>query len=339
MTANDHFQQAYAKLRKELIIAMESTTKTLLTNNESSAENDNDFPLEFAKKIALIYESEQVKKIAEGNSLAVEFTDGKLRSLLETLKKQYHALIEESKFQLNPDDPLFCTVDAFSLIEWGLKEVPHTKMLAFFLDPKREHGLDNLPMGFLLAAASVSEVEIGVENYQEISVGKIEAERWIKVNGKKLRLDIYIEMEIPKCRILIEGKIEGKQGEDQLSDYKSGFKPEENDVLIYLTPNGETPEEPWCHLDWKDVALAFCALANYGEFEPIKKGKHCHDGYELLRLWTSTLLHHVCGVPVVSKKPEDDTLQNAVAHASHIIKVKEILEEYKGGQYAGQQIA
>lgn len=339
MTTKKNFQQAYSVLRNELLGAIENTPTNLFTTHDSLIKSDHDFPLEFAKKIALIYESEQVKKIAEGNSLAVEFTDGKLKPLLETLKKQYHTLIEETKFKLDPDDPIFCMVDAFSHIEWGLQEVPHTKMLAFFLDPKREHGLGNLPIGFFLAAASLSGVEIDIENYQQISVDKVHAEGRIKIKGKYRRPDVYIKMKIPKCRILIEGKIEADQGRDQLSDYEIGFKPQKNDVLIYLTPRDEELEDPWCPLNWRDVALAFCALANYGEFEPIKKGRKSHDGFELSRLWTSTLLHHVCGVPVVSCKPEDDTLLNAIAHASHIMKVKEILEKYKGEQYADQRIA
>jgi phage anti-repressor protein len=339
MNAESNVQQAYSKLRNELLGAIENTPTNLFTTHDSTIKNDHDFPLEFAKEIALIYESEQAEKIEKGKALAKEFTDEKLKSLLETFKKQYHALIEETKFNLDPDDPLFCMVDAFSHIEWGLQEVPHTKMLAFFLDPEREHGLGNLPIGFFLAAASLSGVEIDVENYQQISVDKIHAESRIKIKGKYLRPDVYIKMKIPKCRILIEGKIEANQGRNQLSDYEIGFKPQKNDVLIYLTPRDEDLEDPWYPLNWKDVALAFCALANYGKFEPIKKRRKSHDGFELLRLWTSTLLHHVCGVPVVSCKLEDDTLLNAVAHASHIMKVKEILEEYKGEQYADQQIA
>ena len=345
MTDNAHFQQAYVKLRKELIAALESTPVTLLETNVSLAANANIFPLKLAKEIARIYESEQEQRIAEADSLAVEFTDGKLKALLKTLKKQYLSLIDESKFQLHPNDPIFCKVDAFSQIEWGLQEVPHTKMLAFFLDPEREHGLKKLTMGFFLAATSLTESEIGldVENYHEIDVHKIAAELWIPIKGKEdRRIDLLIQMQKPKCRILIEGKINAKQSLYQLPDYADWLNPKENDVLIYLTPNdtkNEDLEEPWQSLTWENVALAFCALVNYCETDQTEKEKISHDGFELLRLWTSTLLHHVCGVPVVSCKPEDDTLLNAVAHASHIMKVKEILEQYKGEQYADKQIA
>jgi phage anti-repressor protein len=340
MATESNFQQAYSRLRDELLGAIENTPTNLVTTHDSLIKSDYDFPLEFAKKIALIYESEQTNKIAEGNALAIEFTDDKLKSLLETFKKQYCTLIKEENFQLAHADPLFCMVDAFSHIEWGLQEVPHTKMLAFFLDPEREHGLDSLPMEFFLVAASLSEseIEIDVENYHQISVSKVETEKWIRINREKYRrLDVYIEMTKPKCRILIEGKIKGKQGYNQLSDYAEWFKPEENDILIYLTPNEEELENPWHLLDWKDVASSFCALANYCEKE--EKEKKSLDGFQLLRLWTSTLLHHVCSIPTVDCSLEDNSLIELVKYNSHIIKVKEILEEYKGEQYADQQIA
>ncbi|OPL13151.1 MAG: hypothetical protein AVO38_14030 [delta proteobacterium ML8_D] len=341
MNAESNFQQAYRRLRDELLGAIENTPTDLFATHDSTIKNDHDFPLEFAKEIALIYESEQAEKIEKGKVLAKEYTDEKLKSLLETFKKQYHALIEETKFKLDPDDPLFCKVDAFSHIEWGLQEVPHTKMLAFFLDPEREHGLGNLPIGFFLVAASLSEseIEIDLENYHQISVCKVETEKWIRINGKNRRIDIYIEMIKPKCRILIEGKIKGKQGDDQLSNYAEWFKPEENDILIYLTPSEEELEDPWHLLDWKNVASSFCALANYCKLDQTEKEKNSLDGFQLLRLWTSTLLHHVCKIPTVDCSLEDNSLIELVKYNSHIIKVKEILEEYKGEQYADQQIA
>jgi hypothetical protein len=345
MNDENNFMQAYAKLKSELIQVIDNIPTKLSTTHNALTLSDPAFPMELAKEIARIYESEQEQKIAAADSLAVEFTDGKLKTLLKTLKKQYLSLINESKFQLPPNDPIFCSVDAFSQIEWGLQEVPHTKMLAFFLDPEREHGLKQLPMGFFLAATSLTESETGldVENYHEIDVHKIFAELWIPIKGKEdRRIDLLIQMQKPKCRILIEGKINAQQSLDQLPDYADWFKPQENDILIYLTPNdtkNEDLKEPWQALTWENVALAFCALVNYCETDQTEKEKISHDGFELLRLWTSTLLHHVCGVPAVCCKPEDDTLLNVVAHASHIIKVKEILEKYKGEQYADKQIA
>jgi len=155
MNAESNFQQAYSRLRDELLGAIENTPTDLFTTYNSLIKNDHDFPLGFAKKVAVMYEEEQKKKVEEGDALAKEFTDKKLKSLLETFKKQYCTLIKEENFQLAHADPLFCMVDAFSHIEWGLQEVPHTKMLAFFLDPEREHGLDSLPMEFFLVAASL----------------------------------------------------------------------------------------------------------------------------------------------------------------------------------------
>jgi len=335
MNDNNNFFQAYSKLKSELINVIDNSPTETSAAKQSSTLIAPAFPIELVKEIVREYEFEQKKKEEEGNNLAIELTYDKFQSWLSTLKKQYHDQIKKLNFELQPSDPIFCEIDAFSHIEWGLKEVPHTKMLAFFLDPKKAHGLKKLPIGFFLAAASLTESEIGIyaENYREIDVHAIDAELWIPIKGKKdRRIDILIQLQKPECRILIEGKINANQGEYQLPDYKEWLKPKDNDALIYLTPKEiekEELENGWKSLTWKDVALAFCALVNYCEANKTIKETISHDGFELLRLWTSTILHHVCEVPFISCRRED-TLLNLVAHASHLMKVKEILENYRG---------
>jgi len=336
MNDNNNFFQAYSKLKSELINVIDNSPTETSAAKQSSTLIAPAFPIELVKEIVREYEFEQKKKEEEGNNLAIELTYDKFQSWLSTLKKQYHDQIKKLNFELQPSDPIFCEIDAFSHIEWGLKEVPHTKMLAFFLDPKKAHGLKKLPIGFFLAAASLTESEIGIyaENYREIDVHAIDAELWIPIKGKKdRRIDILIQLQKPECRILIEGKINANQGEYQLPDYKEWLKPKDNDALIYLTPKEiekEELENGWKSLTWKDVALAFCALVNYCEANKTIKETISHDGFELLRLWTSTILHYVCEVPFISCKREEDTLLNLVAHVSHLMKVKEILEIYRG---------
>lgn len=340
MTINNNFQRAYSKLRNELFNALaDIQTESPITLN-SVMPRKSGFPLDLAKKIALEYEKEQEDEVAEAATFADEFADGqKLKSLLDKLKTQYKDLIKNCDFQLSSGDPIFNQVDPFSPIEWSLEEVPHTKMLAFFLHPQREHGLKNLPLGFFLAAATLRGIKIDVQNYEKTSIKLIEAEKWIRYHDKNRRLDLYIEMEEPQSRILIEGKIKGEEVEDQLSDYKKWFSKNNDDVLIYLTPDGEKPSiTDWHPLDWKTVACAFCSLVHFmqKEFTLSKDRKNAQDGFELLRLWTSTLLHHVCKVPVVRYDVEEDSLSNISAFASHIMTIKEILNEYKGGKNGNQ---
>lgn len=141
MNDNNNFFQAYSKLKSELLDAIDNSANEISAAKQSSDLIEHAFPLELAKEIVREYEIGQKKKVEEGDDLAIEFTDEKFQSWLTTLKKQYHDRIKALNFELQPNDPIFCKVDAFSPIEWGLKEVPHTKMLAFFLHPEREHGL------------------------------------------------------------------------------------------------------------------------------------------------------------------------------------------------------
>lgn len=320
--------------------AIDNSPTEISPIRQSSSLTEPAFSLKLAEEIMREYDVEQKKKEEEGNDLAIELTNEQFQSWLRQLKGQYKDQINKLNFELEPNDPMFSEVDAFSPIEWGLKEVPHTKMLAFYLDPKREHGLKYLPMGFFLAATSLAESEIGidVEHYCEIDVDKIDAERWIRIKKKKRRIDILIQLKKPECRILIEGKINAKQGKNQLPDYTEWLKPQQNDILIYLTPKeteNEELENGWKSLTWKDVAIAFCALVNYCEVNKTVKENISHDGFELLRLWTSTLLHHVCDMVVLD---HDDSLLEKIAYLSHLRKVENVLKVYKGENHEDQQI-
>src|SRR5947208_458220 len=72
--------------------------------------------------------------------------------------------------RLPPDDPLLCPVGLFGPLDYGRLEVAQTRALAWFLDPRREHGFGpQLLVAFLRLVAP--EV-----NWSGIHVERVEAE-------------------------------------------------------------------------------------------------------------------------------------------------------------------
>jgi hypothetical protein len=196
-----NFETVYSKIRNEILAAIEFDEVEAAT---IPGEGD-DIPLGFAKEIISAYDKEQENQQSELSGIADEFDENKLTFFLKTLKENYFAIIKESEFHLGEQDPICCTLDAYSPVVWSLEEVPHTKMLSFFLDPRREHKLGILPMAFFFAGMAVSGRRFEIPHYEEILVKNVEAEKWIKMeSGIDRRLDAYIEMGNPECRILIE---------------------------------------------------------------------------------------------------------------------------------------
>jgi hypothetical protein len=141
---------------------------------------------------------------------------------------------------------------ALSVCGRGTEEVRFTKLLAYFLDPRKPHGLHNELLRAFLEPELQGVVPPGaLPNWD---AARVDAEYDLKSGGKTGSIiDILIRM--PSCNIFIEEKIlsaeSNNDGTTQLARYTEaiGSNPEfchAPRLLIFLTPHGrEASDSNW----------------------------------------------------------------------------------------------
>ncbi|MBI5527586.1 MAG: PD-(D/E)XK nuclease family protein [Deltaproteobacteria bacterium] len=294
-----------------LIEAAESDIREL--GKKSAMVTDDQEPVqpEFVRRLIAGFEKDEAAILSDKEEAANAFAEQLFsRRGIESLlgKLQNHYLEELGTGASLPElDPSFSEVDAFSLVEWGLEEVPHTKMLTFFLDPKKPHGLGRLPLDYFLTHLLLDET-VGRESdirplldVQPTAV-KVEPEKWIQ--GDSRRLDIYMcfdKSNDGKFHVLIEGKVGSQESKNQLADYsKWADRNASPNLKLFLAPKKSTPSEPdWLPVSWNDVRFSFSAMLAHVE----AKSPAQQYGLWLCRLWLGTIVHHVLGEENIDYEP------------------------------------
>lgn len=190
--------------------------------------------------------------------------------------------------------------DFFRFFKVGENKV--SKILAYFLNPKEQHGQGDLFLKDFterieqkLQESAYSKDENGelgtineevIEQYQNAILGisrtNVKTEQPIDripdKNGRR-RIDIYIPLG--GYAIAVENKIWAKDQPDQMKHYKEYLqkKHKQGSILIYLTPYGQKPEGiSITDTDWK---------------EGLSNGSICsmtykHDILPMLQIWEAT---------------------------------------------------
>ena len=195
--------------------------------------------------------------------------------------------------QLPADDPLLNPVSLFGTLDYGRLETAHTRALAWLLGD-REHGF-----GFRLLEALLTHLLGGAV---AVRVGRVESEVVARSHhGTAGRLDVLAEGQLAGNEgerswvLVIEGKIDAGEGEDQLARYDEWVDrrpPADHTVRAFLTPDGREPAtstEPW-------HALSFLTLA--AVLRRAAAGLRDRPGYHFLCYYLTGVLRDVCGVPV-----------------------------------------
>jgi PD-(D/E)XK nuclease superfamily len=153
--------------------------------------------------------------------------------------------IQQQKFRPN----LFETVAA------SHRELWHTAFLKWLLDPQSYHGLSDFPLKRFLFAAYRDGLLPDCEERPDLSLGMIETldlstcifqKEWsIKGGG---RIDLLGTCEDKGLRIVIENKVEAREGRDQTIGYwqhmQDGGASWDYDIPIFLTP--DEAQKPAC---------------------------------------------------------------------------------------------
>lgn len=133
----------------------------------------------------------------------------------------------------------------FDILGISRTEIRHSNILAWLLNSNENHGLGNKFAKSILRPyiQEIDDYKLALSDFYSFSVYR----EWKNI-------DILMVSEKEKTVIAIENKVGTLEHDNQLSRYKKildneykGFK----QILIYLTPNGEEPEQDEDKLNWK----------------------------------------------------------------------------------------
>ncbi|HZZ79083.1 MAG TPA: PD-(D/E)XK nuclease family protein [Gemmataceae bacterium] len=190
--------------------------------------------------------------------------------------------------QLPADDPLRCPISLFGVMQHGRVETAHTAVLAWFLDPRKEHGFEDSVLRSLL------EHLIDIAETDSIVVEKLHSEYPIE-DG---RLDVVIQGRLNRAEgnsskwlVLIEAKIDAAESDRQLRKYDRWVQKVSHGrevFRIFLTPDGrpaESSEEDWIPMSF--LELACVVRKKYGALTD-------RAGYHFLRHYLAGILKDIC---------------------------------------------
>lgn len=142
----------------------------------------------------------------------------------------------ENEYRLIPKEP----EKPYSYLKFTGKindELTYSSTLAYFLDPKKPHGLDRFVLDAFLSA-------VGDKITKNFEYDNIDISREYRLpNGRKADIIINGETWV----ILIENKIWSSEGPDQTKDLYKGLQEDtafakiKNKYFIFLTPRGQQP--------------------------------------------------------------------------------------------------
>lgn len=129
------------------------------------------------------------------------------------------------------------------------KEIRHSRVLAWLLDPNAAHGKKSLFLERFLKLV----LESNGESLGDYEINFQEAVVECEDDG----VDILLESTSSKFVLAIENKIHASQGTRQLEDYRKSLEekfPKHQRVFVFLTHAGEKPNDPdWIPITYKSV--------------------------------------------------------------------------------------
>lgn len=244
-----------------------------------------------------------------------------LDDFLPRCNEKIAASLKNKIEKLNNDSPLFCPISLYQGIDGGRMEVSHTRTLCWLIDPgeRESHGFSSNVMikAFLEHAAPefagrITQV-ISVRT-ELVALGCAKRGSRHKKKKKYGRLDIIINCKLKsndietKGVVLVEAKVDAKEGENQLESYEQWLTEycEENQItegdrlMVFLSRHKETTtnKKKWAHLSYLNLFESFSkVLANNTE-------KH---GYHFLRYYLAGIMMDILEWPLpISVKTETE---------------------------------
>lgn len=121
--------------------------------------------------------------------------------------------------------------DLLSIVGRARRELFHTAILAWLLDPLAPHGLGSTFLQWFLAVAT----DIAILEDHELLATQVQCE----VSKPRSRADIVINT--PSHTIVIEAKVDAVERPKQCDDLYADWSSEQEARFVFLTPKGRDP--------------------------------------------------------------------------------------------------
>lgn len=226
---------------------------------------------------------------------------------LNRLSRRFDSWRQETKLRMKEhlarlpaDDPLTCPISLFGPMHCGRLETAHTHLLAWLLDPTKEHGfglrLLQALLGFFREMPGTLQIE-KVQPEFPIEDGRID----VLVQGRTREA----ERQADGWLLVIEAKIDANEGELQLAKYDKWIRKfgRGRDVFrLFLTAEGRDPEtsdEDWTPMSFLQLARIF--RMSYKDLEGL-------PGHQFLRYYLTGVLKDIChwSLPVQDTESSSD---------------------------------
>jgi hypothetical protein len=254
----------------------------------------------FCLPTAFLRDLEEVYEADGADDSSPEELD-RLGARLDKWGRDCEERLRKAREKLHPDHPVKCPISLFRTMDLGRHEVAHTRALAWLLDPRGEHGFENVLVNALLGQVHCSGEQPAF--YPD----RVAAERFYRISeGEDAgRTDVWIEGRWGKSRgggrglVVIEAKIDALEGEGQLARYNSEIAKwreeqrvdEGNVCRVFLTPakgREASTGKHWKALSFSKLARAFCDAADSLRNKP---------GHHYLRFYVAGVLKDILGLP------------------------------------------
>lgn len=252
---------------------------------------------------------------------------------MEETKKQINDLISSREF-LSLEEAVN-QFNIFTALGLEKKETRHSRFLAYLLNPKETHRMEDLFVKeFLKEIYPNEKIFIDGKSFYNLEV-KVEV--WADKNN---RLDILLINPEEQSFYAIEHKIGAKEGKKQLQRYKEilsnkykGYKGN----FIFLTPEGKesSQKEDWIDIGYEKILLVIDRILEFYDYQVPKELldilKQYKTTIEREILMTDKELENLCEVLYSNHKKAIDYIFNYIntSNFSNIFaQIKEALQQY-----------
>jgi thiamine phosphate synthase YjbQ (UPF0047 family) len=167
--------------------------------------------------------------------------------LLQKFRKEFE--IEGSK--PNQLEKLLNKFNVFDVLRNPTREIKHSNVLAWLLDPNESHNIGNKALKlFLEIIPTPSDVDLTSLSNGSSKINSA----YVFREWENIDLSILIKSGSKRFLIIIENKIKTKDSHKQLKKYRNRvenkYKEDFKKIFIYLTPEGEEPKDKNELQDW-----------------------------------------------------------------------------------------
>lgn len=202
--------------------------------------------------------------------------DVELMSVEEKLKVLDDFVLNRA--QLLELSPYLNELNLFDVLKIKDREIRHSNILAWLLDPYGTHGIGDQFIRLFVERVIRNNPEHGFDAtewaFLDYSKAEIAREKHWKDIKKKDSLDILVKIDAGSHDyiIAIENKVNAKESPGQTEKYRKHIEeenPNAQKMYVFLTVNEDEPEDPkWAELSYRDIYDLLGIVVKYNALNP-----------------------------------------------------------------------